>query len=1036
MDGATLSFDIERANTDQAYWSSLLKGQVLGDYSDRSATERAATSASISADFNSALAGSYIPVGWNSPDYRDPSVATPKYIGGERKFLVKNPVVTSDSVLQNQRSTKITPSSETKFANDAQGTVTNGSGGVNNDDQTVSSDWPPGGYANDAQASNMGPSPDDVAWRNFYPMVEGRHNVLHDLNSYNYIITLVSLSEEQVNDPSTYKDRIINAAGVESSNFYIVAKSGGYERNNSEVIVTKGVATDPAGNNQKYKGIMDDRNKDLFIENLDFETRPGINDMGNSNLTTGTFEVTEPHSVSQFYRELFNAARFSGHPDYIDAPFLLVISFIGRKADEDDAVVPPKSTRYLPIRIQNSEMQVSEAGARYSVRFMGYNSTATKTVVNTLWEDTQPYVNKKESVESIAASVFHKHTVFEEKRMKKFTDDLKSDLDRSQKVQEKKLEARKALNKDVEIGAFVPNKYYVWFADGYASGFPSSAEGVSKLSGEWSSAVGGWTDNTEFEGIPKVPGSPGNDMGNSGLDKKIRPQGALKIDSYETNKELRRLEYNKQKDELSAAQGTLNSELQAFDATRNSLAALLKKSGIREDDTQTNKLADPTLGVFSKTDEAKKQVDVKKDEAVAIANLLTGGPQPFSTPPAQSKLSAAEVAEVVKLRTEIIRQSGQIQKDADAVAKADEALTKLQESYEAFTTDGTTTYNLTSTGTPWAFRKGTNLMTVIETLITNSQYTDIFNDEAKLKAIQNSEMIPWFKVEILSKVIGFDVMTMRFVHEFHYVVSPFDIHYSNMPGVNIQFTTDQLKKMAIREYNFIYTGKNIDVLGYDIRYNNLFTTPLLLNPPTFDNDKNDDVKEAVSNTYIEKIENAVQANVNGQSGFTPATPTGKLTEKEGPNNRDAIATIFQDFLYNAPFERHLILSDLDIVGDPVYIVGSGITDRPRVTTADITTRDGEMNTFTHEPHVILNIRYPEDIPTSNELDVGQFEQKLMRDQYSGVYQIFNVRNNLSEGVFKQTLRLARKKNQPEDYRYVDDTPKPSQSTFTSTEGST
>ena len=39
----------------------------------------------------------------------------------------------------------------------------------------------------------------------------------------------------------------------------------------------------------------------------------------------------------------------------------------------------------------------------------------------------------------------------------------------------------------------------------------------------------------------------------------------------------------------------------------------------------------------------------------------------------------------------------------------------------------------------------------------------------------------------------------------------------------------------------------------------------------------------------------------------------------------------------------------------------------------------------------------------------------MTDQYTGVFQIFNVRNSFSEGVFKQTLRLARKKNQPQDY---------------------
>ena len=80
-----------------------------------------------------------------------------------------------------------------------------------------------------------------------------------------------------------------------------------------------------------------------------------------------------------------------------------------------------------------------------------------------------------------------------------------------------------------------------------------------------------------------------------------------------------------------------------------------------------------------------------------------------------------------------------------------------------------------------------------------------------------------------------------------------------------------------------------------------------------------------------------------------------------------------------------------------------------------------MNTFTREPHVILNIKYPVDVPTASELNDpdNKGTMKLKRDQYSGVFEIFNVRNNFSEGVFKQTLRLARKKNQPEDYQYSD-----------------
>lgn len=860
-------------------------------------------------------------------------------------------------------------------------------------------------------------------WAEFYPEVQGRHNVLHDFNSYNYNITLVALSQDQINDPTTYKGRIINATGAENPNFYIVAKSGGFTRQNSP--------TSDAAASFKSDPTIDPRNTDLFIENLEFETRPGINDMGNSNLTTGTFEVTEPHSVSQFYRELFNGAKFAGHADYIDAPFLLVISFIGRKAEEEDAIIPEKTTRYIPIKIQNSEMQVDESGARYSVKFLGFNSTATRTVVNTLWDDTTPLKNEKESVESITASVFLKQTKNEAEHYAKFIEELKGDAEKLTEVENLVTETSQAFSKKgvkTEVGYFKPNKYFVHYAPGYVV-FPKTAKALSSKSANWTETVSGWTDDTTFKSAPKVS-DPGNEMGDAGLSKKMKPSGALKIDSYDAEVERRKDELKAKKDVLNQNRTTLNTSLRAFDTKRQTLYGLLKKSGIREDDTVTDKLKDPSLGVFSKTEEAKKAVDTKKEEAVALAdklaNFASGGATGPDGNPAQAKLTPAEIATVTKLRGEIIDLSGQIQTDADAVAKIDLEVKALEEDFAGWIQGGDVTYDLTSAGgEPWSFRKGTTLMTVIETMITNSEYMDIFKEESKINAIVDSEMIPWFSVEVLTKIIGFDVITMRNVHEFHYIVTPYNIHYSSMPGINVIFTTQKLRKMAVREYNYLYTGKNLDVLSYNIRYNNLFTTPLLLNPPTFTNDKKDDTKEETTQTLMDKetlqeILSKRLTNKVGQSGSTPATPIKRLYAKESINNRDAIGTIFQDFLYNPPYERHLILSDIDIIGDPVYIQGSGITERPNVRTTDITTPDGEMNSFTHEPHVILNIRYPDDLPTSAELDANKYEQKLMTDQYTGVFQIFNVRNSFSEGVFKQTLRLARKRNQPADFTDSDE----------------
>lgn len=111
----------------------------------------------------------------------------------------------------------------------------------------------------------------------------------------------------------------------------------------------------------------------------------------------------------------------------------------------------------------------------------------------------------------------------------------------------------------------------------------------------------------------------------------------------------------------------------------------------------------------------------------------------------------------------------------------------------------------------------------------------------------------------------------------------------------------------------------------------------------------------------------------------------------------------------------LINIDLQIIGDPVYIIGSGITHRPKLTFDDIETGDGEMNTFSREVDFVLNFRYPEDYPTQQEVIAGQYNQKLKRGQYSGVYKLVRIENRFSEGSFTQTLKGLRRQNQQEDF---------------------
>jgi hypothetical protein len=193
------------------------------------------------------------------------------------------------------------------------------------------------------------PTDNNPIWQNFYKEVSGRHNLLHDFNTYTYNISLVAISKAQLEDPSLYKGRVTGGGGAESDSYYIVAKSGGFTR--TDAVTDPVTDFDGAVGVQQYKGAPGQRDYDLFIDNLVFETRAGINDQGNSNITQGTFDITEPHGVAGFYRELFAGARFAGHENYIGAPFLLIISFKGRKKEQpDEAIVPEQTTTYHSTR--------------------------------------------------------------------------------------------------------------------------------------------------------------------------------------------------------------------------------------------------------------------------------------------------------------------------------------------------------------------------------------------------------------------------------------------------------------------------------------------------------------------------------------------------------------------------------------------------------------------------------------------------------------------------------------------------------------
>lgn len=165
-------------------------------------------------------------------------------------------------------------------------------------------------------------------------------NELDQFASYAPIFTLGCLTNIELNFPLTYRTM---GPAVK------IIKSGG-------------------GGGPTIPSLYDlDGKREFFIEDVKIQNTVAPNtNSRHSNATSITFKVIEPYSMGQFFHNLRSASLVTGHPNYLEAPFLLSIAFIGYDGD-GNVKSPFFSQRHFPIQLVQVDMDVSGAGATYNV---------------------------------------------------------------------------------------------------------------------------------------------------------------------------------------------------------------------------------------------------------------------------------------------------------------------------------------------------------------------------------------------------------------------------------------------------------------------------------------------------------------------------------------------------------------------------------------------------------------------------------------------------------------------------------------------
>jgi hypothetical protein len=309
---------------------------------------------------------------------------------------------------------------------------------------------------------------------------------------------------------------------------------------------------------------------------------------------------------------------------------------------------------------------------------------------------------------------------------------------------------------------------------------------------------------------------------------------------------------------------------------------------------------------------------------------------------------------------------------------------------------------------------GKRVQDIIEQVILASEYG---RQVATAKADQNG-MVDWFRIE--SQVYLIDdpaqsTKTGEYAKIFVYRVVPYKVHRSTFqsptqatPGI------DNLKTQAVKEYNYIYTGKNKDIVDFDIRFDFAFFT-------AYQGDFGQTSSNSVQGGAQELAGGNTRSTTGIVEGDTNTLPTSKAKPQvPKPNNIDVggvalhpeniVGMNFNEALVNSPVD--LMMVDLTIHGDPYYIADSGMGNYSSGNLETLTNilSNGQMNYQNGEVDIILNFRTPIDYGPDGYMEFPGMGFLPVR-QFSGLYKVLFVSNSFREGEFTQKLELVRRRNQ-------------------------
>lgn len=309
------------------------------------------------------------------------------------------------------------------------------------------------------------------------------------------------------------------------------------------------------------------------------------------------------------------------------------------------------------------------------------------------------------------------------------------------------------------------------------------------------------------------------------------------------------------------------------------------------------------------------------------------------------------------------------------------------------------------------FNQGEKVTDIIEKIILQTKYA-----AERATAESKNGLKKWFKIDTQVFIDDSPVTESQMGRKpkvYVYSVVPYEIdEATTMSGNSRPQNTKGLKEAAAKQFNYIYTGKNEDILNFDINFNNAFLLTAnadfgMTSGSTSDRDAG---KNGGQQGNQDKGATAkVSSDAKGKSEATAGTQldTG-AQQSSGTHSNDVrirIAEMFHDRITNMPVD--MATAEMEILGDPFFIpqeTGNYVAkkgSKPNVT------EDGTMTYQDSSVFCVVNFKTPFDY----QIKGATMEMPLIVPGFSGLFNIWAVTNRFSKGRFTQTLKMIRRTGQ-------------------------